>query len=95
MSCVQQGSTALIAAAVMGHLDCVRLLIDEGADKEAKNKVRVRVGRFRRLFDHVVATLLLSFVILVVFCCRAFKTVSFLCNLLLLSMLRCCLTFNV
>ena len=53
MPCVQLGWTALIAAAVMGHLDCVRLLIDAGADKEARNKVRVRVGSFHRFYLHV------------------------------------------
>ena len=52
-----------MCAARAGRIDCVRLLIDEGADKEAKNKVRVRVGRFHHLFDHLVAILLVSFVI--------------------------------
>jgi hypothetical protein len=28
-------------AAKTGHTDCVRLLIDAGADKEAKSKVRI------------------------------------------------------
>ena len=35
--------TALINAAVNGHADCVRLLLDAGADKEAKTIVRGRV----------------------------------------------------
>jgi ankyrin repeat protein len=38
----QDGDTALIYAADDGHADCVRLLIDAGADKEAKNNVRRR-----------------------------------------------------
>ncbi len=44
----QYGRTALIWAAAKGHADCVRLLLDAGADKEAKCKVRAsavaRVG---------------------------------------------------
>ncbi len=36
----QDGYTALISAAAYGHADCVRLLIDAGANKEAKNGVR-------------------------------------------------------
>ena len=41
----QFGSTALIYAARDGHADCARLLLDAGADKEAKNNVRARVRR--------------------------------------------------
>ncbi len=37
----QRGSTALICAALNGRADCVRLLIDAGADKDAKDHVRV------------------------------------------------------
>ncbi len=37
------GHTALILAAQNGHAECVRLLIDAGADKEAAG--RVRIGR--------------------------------------------------
>jgi hypothetical protein len=37
----QDGRTALIYAAQYGRTDCVRLLIDAGADKEARNNVRV------------------------------------------------------
>ena len=37
----QHGTTALIWAAHNGHADCVRLLIDAGADKDAKDQVRV------------------------------------------------------
>jgi hypothetical protein len=35
----QVGSTALIIAAERGNSNCARLLIDSGADKEAKDKV--------------------------------------------------------
>jgi ankyrin repeat protein len=35
----QAGWTALIFAAANGHVDCARLLIDAGADKNAKNQV--------------------------------------------------------
>ncbi len=37
----QDGFTALMFAARAGHVDCVRLLIDFGADKDATNEVRV------------------------------------------------------
>ena len=36
----QNGSTALITAAFGGHTDCVRLLAEAGADKEARDEVR-------------------------------------------------------
>ncbi len=36
----QNGCTALILAAGQGHADCARLLLDAGADKEAKMNVR-------------------------------------------------------
>ncbi len=37
----QEGNTALILAAERGHIDCVQLLLDAGADKHAMNHVRV------------------------------------------------------
>ena len=36
----QDGCTALIEAAWSGHADCARLLLDAGADKEARDDVR-------------------------------------------------------
>jgi ankyrin repeat protein len=36
----QGGETALICAAYEGHIDCVRLLVEAGADKNAKSNVR-------------------------------------------------------
>jgi hypothetical protein len=36
----QGGFTALLRAASNGHTDCVRSLIERGADKEAKTSVR-------------------------------------------------------
>ena len=36
----QRENTALICAAENGHSNCVRLLLDAGADKEAKDVVR-------------------------------------------------------
>jgi hypothetical protein len=35
----QDGSTALICAAEYGHVECARLLLDAGADQNAKSKV--------------------------------------------------------
>jgi hypothetical protein len=37
----QSGCTALIRAATNGHAACVRLIINAGADEEAKDNVRV------------------------------------------------------
>ena len=37
---MQQGYTALIFAAARGHTECVRLLIDAGADKDTRDSVR-------------------------------------------------------
>ncbi len=42
----QDGCTALLRAAESGHADCVRLLLDAGADKNAKNRVRVNTLSF-------------------------------------------------
>ena len=38
---MQKGCTALMWAAKDAHIDCVRLLVEAGADKDAKNKVRL------------------------------------------------------
>ena len=38
----QSGYTALIEAASRGHADCVRMLVDAGADKDARDNVRRR-----------------------------------------------------
>jgi hypothetical protein len=38
----QDGFTALIRAATSGYAECARLLIDAGADKDAKENVRRR-----------------------------------------------------
>ncbi len=40
----QYGRTALIYAAMEGHADCARLLLDAGADKNAANNVRASAG---------------------------------------------------
>ena len=37
---LKDGYTPLHLAAMEGHLESVRLLLDRGADKEAKTKVR-------------------------------------------------------
>jgi hypothetical protein len=39
-ACAQDGRTALMRAANSGHKDCVRLLLDAGANKNAKDRVR-------------------------------------------------------
>jgi hypothetical protein len=42
VSHTQNGSSSLMWAAACGHAVCVRLLLDAGADKEAKNNVRMQ-----------------------------------------------------
>jgi ankyrin repeat protein len=54
-SILQNGWTALINAAYSGHVDCARLLIDAGADKDAKCNVR-----FARCFAEVGSDLVFS-----------------------------------
>jgi len=60
---LQDGAAALMMAADNGHSDCVRMLIDAGADKEAKSKVRIDrfvaarasvrfISPFRNCADH-------------------------------------------
>jgi hypothetical protein len=44
--CTQNDDSALVLAAEKGHADCVQLLLDAEADKEAKNKVRVLAVSF-------------------------------------------------
>ncbi len=43
---VQDGCTALMHAAAKGHTECVRLLLDDGADKNAQSNVRDLSHRF-------------------------------------------------
>ncbi len=40
----QQGRTALISAGFSGRVDCARLLLDAGADSNAKDNVRASAG---------------------------------------------------
>jgi len=39
----QDGTTALMCAAQDGHTDCLKALLEAGADKEAKSSVRLIV----------------------------------------------------
>jgi ankyrin repeat protein len=48
---LQKGNTALLAAAARGYIDCVRLLLENGADTSATNTVRKNVG-----CDHIART---------------------------------------
>jgi hypothetical protein len=58
----QCGYTALMEAAQWGHAECVRLLIDAGADKDAKDNVRrrSRLPHFMYFPSHITF-LLVSF----------------------------------
>ena len=40
----QAGCTALMWAVVRGRTDCVRALVEAGADKEAKEEVRIPIA---------------------------------------------------
>ena len=44
---LQDGYTPLIYAACGGHADCARLLLDAGADKNAKDRVRASARCWR------------------------------------------------
>ena len=44
LSHAQFGCTALMLAAEKDHADCARLLLDAGADKNAKDEVRASAG---------------------------------------------------
>ncbi len=39
----QHGTTALMFAALVGHTECVRLLLNAGADRRAHDNVRVNM----------------------------------------------------
>ena len=40
----QDGYTALMGAALNGHLSCLEVLVEKGADLNAKNNVRDECG---------------------------------------------------
>ncbi len=46
-SVLQSGRTALMRAVINGHMDCMRLLIDAGANKDVRNSVRFDLLHFR------------------------------------------------
>jgi hypothetical protein len=50
----QAGCTALITAATNDHVECVRVLLEAGADKEAEDEVCVRENAFCFVFDGTV-----------------------------------------
>ncbi len=41
---MQLGATALISAASEGHTECVYLLVEDGADKDAQDHVRIVIA---------------------------------------------------
>ncbi len=66
----QRGNTPLMLAAQNGHTECVRLLEDAGANKEAKNSVRVPL--LRPCDVHIVDTLSFSELCKLCFFCHFF-----------------------
>ena len=53
----QFGYTVLMLSAEKGHADCARLLLDAGADKEAKNHVRASWSAARSCVDASICVL--------------------------------------
>ncbi len=45
----QDGYTPLYVAALNGHLECMRLLLDRGEDKDAKTTVRALIPPLQRI----------------------------------------------
>ena len=43
-SALQHGETVLHLAAYKGNLECIRFLLDAGADKDAKSEVRSMIA---------------------------------------------------
>ena len=78
----ESGQTALLLAAGSGHTECVRLLIDAGADKNAKNNVRCRSLLFQGVFSFILSMIFL------------FSTLLFFCNISS-SFCRCVLSPNL
>ncbi len=66
---LQDGWTALSIAAQNGRADCVRLLIDAGADKDAKTKVHV--GRYFSGCHPILPSLVYSYFLFYII--RVFK----------------------
>ena len=49
--------TALIRAAQAGHVDCMRVLLDVGADKDAKEYVRpARINVLHLVGSHAISS---------------------------------------
>ncbi len=79
----QNGYTALICAAMNGHVDCARLLLDAGADKNAKNNVRASaVGGVRGIVELRWSWSVACSDVFTVLC----ETVTFLVDILFLKM---------
>ena len=70
----QSGDAALMLASRNGHTDCVRLLMESGADKDAKNKVRGVTYRLQ-----IISYLSLCVLIFSLFACLVYSClISFL-----------------
>ncbi len=46
---MQNGVTPLFVVALFGHLECMRLLLDRGADKDAKTTARALIPPLQRI----------------------------------------------
>ncbi len=88
----QKGETALIRAAEKGHTECVRLLVDFGANKEAKDKVRkfqcVETSISNRSCDRINVCMCKCMYIM--FVCSCVYMIPCVCEFLLQSVFLCC-----
>jgi hypothetical protein len=68
-------NTALIFAAERGHVDCVRLLLEVGVNKEAKNRVRCLIIQF---CEKCVLIIFIRIYFMLLFCNHSFFATMFL-----------------
>jgi hypothetical protein len=68
---IQDCDSALIHAVRGGHTDCVRLLVEAGADKEAKDSVRHLAFSFSEIF--AVTFILISIAFMLCFSDKTIK----------------------
>jgi hypothetical protein len=93
----QHGNTALICTALQDQLDCARLLIDAGADKEARNDVRIDrcfTGRYLVFYFHFPISLFF-FTVLAVFFEVIHGLILYAFALSYCTFSPCCYTFSV
>ncbi len=84
---IYQGSSSfsrspLVSAAENGHTDCVSLLLGSGADKEARNYVRIRDPTQRHQYAiaiNIIIILFIYIIIIMLLRCIMFICIWYLC----------------